>query len=71
MAKTESFAVTIRVTAEQLEMLKDIYRICRAEAEEQGEKPTFDNWKDYARTCAAVGFDERLRRRHADMKPTQ
>lgn len=51
----QTFSVTIRVDAEQVEKLK----LLTADLNAQGG--TFKDWKDYARTCAEIGFQEWLK----------
>ena len=70
MKNTNSFTVKIHVRPEQIEMLKAVLAWSNKRDEEDGDKPTFTDWKDYGRTTAVIGFGERLQKRFEELKAT-
>lgn len=60
--KNQRFSVTITCTPEQVEKLKAVL----AEIQDGHWK----DWKDYARTMALIGFQERLEERYKALPDT-
>lgn len=60
---TEKVSVTLYLRPEQVEKLKALLRDHR----DDPDGPTWKTWKGYARTFAALAFDERLERRYENL----